>query len=123
MAVSTQPAVAPCCALALGLGSAPAAKASPPLHYSTDAYRGKATAPSKRRALAQALAQRLGSRTLHVVEAPGDKPQQVVKRVDSAAGFGLARRVPDDQPPARRRRSRLPYPAPLGAHRPGNGLV
>ena len=75
MAVSTQPAVALCCALALG--SAPAAKASPPLHYSTDAYRGKATAPSKRRALAQALAQRLGSRTLHVVEAPGDKPQQV----------------------------------------------
>ncbi|MEE2837189.1 MAG: hypothetical protein VYB65_14320 [Myxococcota bacterium] len=77
MAVSTQPAVALCCALALGLGSAPAAKASPPLHYSTDAYRGKATASSKRRALAQALAQRLGSRTLHIVEAPGVKPQQV----------------------------------------------
>lgn len=76
MHVLSQPALMLCCALAV-ITQPQSAQASPPLHYSTDAYQGKVTDPSKRRALTRALAQRLGRRTLHVVEAPGAKPQPV----------------------------------------------
>ena len=77
MNVWTPPALALCCALMVFSWHPHRAQASPPLHYSTDAYRGEATDPAKRRALLQVLAQRLGERTLHVVETPGAKPQLV----------------------------------------------
>ena len=77
MNVLRLPALAPCCALIVFSAQPHTAQASPPLHYSTDAYRGEATDPAKRRALVQALARRLGRRTLHVVKTPDSKPKQV----------------------------------------------